>query len=183
MSFEDELQKYLERPKIKKKMKAHYKSTGGGVSDITQVEFYAQHAIRIIVDSLPISLKAGPQAITYNDMTYSTPVMNNDGDYIVELKWNPKAIHRESLYRPGYPDGIENIVALHSTGYMAEKPVFGYWRGHHTNYNVTGTYGPYGGWAKSLQAREPDPFISFAVSMFNNTYRKNGVILTAPPIY
>ena len=179
MSFEDDLKKYLNQPAIKKQMKAHYKTTGGGAADIAQVEFYAQQAIRTIIDSLPIPLRAGPHAIDYNDMTYAMPAMNEDGDYTVELRWNPIAVHRESLYEEGYPEGIENIVALFSTGTKVSRhAVFGYWSGGRSLYaSAFTTYIP------ENTFRDPDPFISNAVSAFNNAHKKDGVTLIAPPKY
>lgn len=183
MSFESDLEKFLKQPAIAKQMRAHYAASGGSVADIAEVKTYVDRAVHILVDSLPIALRTGPQAITYSDMEYAQPVLGKDGFYTVELRWVPKEVQRESLYRSEYPEGIENIVALHSTGYVASKPVYGFWRGHRTNYNVTGTYGPYGGWAKSAQIREPDPFISFAVSTFNRLYGQRGVTLIAPDEY
>lgn len=178
MSFEDDLKKYLNQPTIKQQMKAHYKATGGGAADIAQVEFYAQQAIRAIVDSLPMSLKSGPRAIDYNDMTYTKPTMSDDGDYVVELKWNPTAIHRESLYDSddgGYPDGVENIVALFSKGV---NPI---------RHDVFGDYmwGRY--WHESIRyfipqgwSREADPFLKNAIDAYNAAHKKDGVLLMPP---
>lgn len=177
MSFEDDLKKYLNQPAIKKQMKAHYKATGGGAADITQVEFYTQQAIRAIVDSLPLSLKGGRHAITYNDMSYVVNGMNDYGDYVAEIRWNPKAIHRESLYDAddGYPDGVENIVALFSTGVQPIRhDVFGdhmwgnYW-------HESSRYFIPQGWSRAA-----DPFLKNAIDAYNATYKKNGVVLTAP---
>lgn len=177
MTFDEQVAKYLKRPAIQAQIKAHYKKTGGSAEDITQVIGYAQKAVAAIIDSLPYELKGGSsRPITTTDLIIGEPRLNDNGDFEVELRWNPDAIHRESLYEEGYPEGLEDIVSLFSTGSKLSKNwVAGYGKyrdfGYRYFYIPKGTY------------REPDPFISHAVSAFNAAHAKDHVVLIAPKEY
>ena len=180
MTFDEQVKAFLNTPAMKAKVKAHYKKMGGSAEGEAAAAAYAQEAILAIITSLPASLKRGPRAIKVSDLVASTPILNNNGDYEVELKWNAKAIHRDSLYDAdeGYPDGVENIVALFSTGTKPTRhDVFGD--------HMWGTF-----WHESSRyfipqgySKQSDPFISNAVAAFNAAHEKDGVVLIAPSKY
>ena len=177
MTFEQQVAQYLNQPHMKAQLKAHYKKMGGSAADSEAAKRYAEEAKQAIIDALPESLKNGMRPITINDFEPLVPRLNADGDYEIELRWKPEAIHRESLYEEGYPEGLENIVALFSTG---NKPlrhsVLGLkkekWSLMYHQYYIPAGY-----------QRAADPFISKAVAAFNAKYAKNNVVLIAPDIY
>lgn len=180
MTFDEQVAKYLKRPAIQAQIKAHYKKTGGSTEDITQVIGYAQKAVAAIIDSLPDSLRKSynGRAIKTTDLIIGDPIVNDNGDYEITLIWNPQAIHRESLYSDdeGYPEGVQNIVALLSTGVRPIRhDVFGdhmwgkYWH-ESTRYFIPA------GWS-----RPADPFLKNAIAKYNADHKKDGVVLIPPP--
>lgn len=193
--FDKAIAAYLATPDVKKQMKAHVakerqRSGGtGGVGDEGTVRAYANEAIAAIIASLPISLRASPNhAISTNDLHIVKIAVNQDGDYEVELAWNPAAIHRTSLYEDGYPEGVQDIVALLSTGYRAHAPVWGYWDGHTASSldlrSITGTDAKHtSAWQKSLTYRAADPFLQVAVAAFNAAHTKDHVKIKLGPQY
>lgn len=178
MSFEDQVRQYLDRPAMKAEIKAHYKKIGGSAAGVEKALRYAEEAIQAIIDSLPESLKSGStRPITTDDLVPGYPRLNSNGDYEVLIRWYSKAIHRDSLYMDGYPDGVKNIVALFSTGTRPSKNfVAGYWKTA-----ASGMYWYYripAGWSRAA-----DPFLKEAIEKFNASHREDGVILIAPDKY
>jgi len=179
VTFEEQVRQYLKRPEMKAQIKSHYKKIGGSAADIAQVNQYAQRAVDAIIDSLPESLKKSynGRAIKTTDLIIGTPLINDNGDYEITLEWNPKVIHRESLYSDdeGYPEGVQNIVALLSTGVKPIRhDVFGdhmwgkYW-------HESSRYFIPRGWS-----RPADPFLKDAIEKFNAEHKKDGVVLIPP---
>ena len=178
MSFEDQVRQYLNRPDMKAEIKAHYKKIGGSATGRKKAELYAEEAIQEIIDSLPESLKSGStRPITTNDLLAGLPRLNTNGDYEILIRWNSKAVHRDSLYNTEYPDGVENIVALFSTGTRPSKNfVAGYWK--RAGSMMYYYYRIPAGWSRAA-----DPFLRDAIARFNASHKEDWVILIAPEKY
>lgn len=90
-------------------------------------------------------------------LAHTAPAKMPDGSYQVEIYFTGDK-HRESLYPKGYPDGVENIVALLNNGFKIgsdKKQAFGKWYGIPT---------------RGLRSREGLHFIQTAVYDFNAVY-------------
>lgn len=101
------------------------------------------------------------------------------GEYRFVIFFKPETIHRESLYHAGYPDGLENIVALYSHGSEPTKKSVWNRGALEWDYGRKRQYAEYrhgrhifiaAGWHK-----EPDPFLINVVSAINAQMNKDGV--------
>ena len=108
----------------------------------------------IIYKHLPDNIK---DVGTENNLVICEPVKTTGGRYNISLKFNKDVIRRSSLWEDGYPDGIENIVALLNNGYAARDYVYGMWKGKKV---------------RSLLSRDGEGFMQDAVREFNNAYGK-----------
>lgn len=61
-----------------------------------------------------------------DDIEIGTPRPDENGNYIVELRFRPERVWRPSLTGEG---GVDNIVLLFSKGYDAGAQVYGEWHG------------------------------------------------------
>lgn len=135
------------------------------------------------------------------------PFQSKDGREEYRIFFEPEAVHRESLYHEGYPDGLENIVLFYSKGMKApaKNPVWN--RGAlEWNYNSRTLYrkargqhgmtaytqGPHqyaeyragrhyfipGGWQ-----RMPDPFLIDCIAMLNEEMAKDDITVVLAPAY
>lgn len=112
--------------------------------------------------------------------TYSLPdsVMELfDAAHIVSYNYKPNGIAsvfigfgntnsssdlgRESLYPQGYPDGVDNIIALFNNGYKASGTVYGMWRPHGSAKAIH---------VKSKQERPQLDVIADIIRTFNSNY-------------
>ena len=133
-----------------------------------------------------------------------------DGRWQFKVFFKPEAVHRESLYHEGYPDGLENIVLLYSKGMKepAKNPVWNR-AALEWNYNrkpVTLARKMRGqGYMTTYQRkppqqvaeyragahyfipagwqRTPDPFLINAVAAINAEMAKDGVTVILDPAY
>lgn len=82
----------------------------------------------------------------------SFPKETTDGEYEILVTLTPDSIQRNSLWKEGYPDGVDDIVLLFTTGYKARKSLRGEWHG------------------KSIYSKNfrlPDGFLQRAIDAFN----------------
>lgn len=175
MSFESDFAKYIDRPSVKKQFKTFVSSGGGGTGGIVESQeealAIAREAIKIIIDSLPTSLRTGPCAITEQSMIINPVKVNKDGNFEIGLSWNPHTVHRDSLYLDGDNDGIEDIVHLFTTGYSASQYAYGVWD-RHSSYAI-----------RSKINREPSTFLKDAVQNYNRVHAKEGITLLISDFY
>lgn len=78
-------------------------------------------------------------------------------EWEISITIDKEALHRDSLYPKGYPDGLEDLVLLYSTGYDARDYVHGY---NHKK----------GRYMWSLPHRPSNDYLEKAVEEFNNKY-------------
>lgn len=106
----------------------------------------------------------------FNSLEYSQPkTIGKLGDtYQIDI-WFSDDLSRMSLLIPNgrrtgrrTGDGVQNIVSLFDTGYVASGSVFGLWDGHE-----------YAGVVKSREARSGKHFMSQAIESFNRVWGKN----------
>lgn len=202
MSFESDVAAYFQQESVQKQFRKHatqmMKSgaaggTGGLVACKEDAMKYAEEAKKCIIDSLPDSLKSGSaHPITESALICSPVTVDDDGNFVIEMGWDPNAVHRNSLY-DDYDDdvfdagdnssGIADIVRLFANGYKARNYVYGWWDGHSPKYaydlrNAHGiaTKASYS-WATSCIQRDADPFLQQAAADFNALHKKDNVRL------
>lgn len=83
------------------------------------------------------------------------------GKTILILRFNHSQTHRESLYPEGYPNGLDNIVALYNDGYNARSSVYGFINGNRV---------------RSPKSMAGTNIIQHAIDSFNKTYMKDNVM-------
>lgn len=176
MDFDAEIAAFLNQPSVRRALHQfavqQLRSGGsGGSGGKAAVEAdaikYAEEARREIIDSLPASLKSGStRPITENDLLLSPVEVTQNGDFEITMQWSDRAVRRDSLYLEGYPNGIDDIVALFSHGYSARKYAYGYWVGHNNPWGI-----------RSRKVRQADPFLVQAIDKFNQKHAADHVKL------
>jgi len=83
----------------------------------------------------------------------SEPQKQADGNYGISISISSNALHRDSLWQEGYPNGVDNIVPLFEKGWSANNSVYGEWHGK----NI-----------KSRVFSPPNNFMQQAVDVFNS---------------
>lgn len=179
LDFEAELAKFLDQPAMQAAFHSfaaqQIKSGAGGTGGTAQVKAdatkFAIEARRAIIASLPPALRhkrtgmysvGSDRPITEGDLILSEPEATENGDFVVRLSWNPAAIYRESLYEEGYPNGVEDIVAVFTSSKERKNYVYGYW--HDSPHSV-----------RSRKTARRDTFIQDAISSFNASHRGDRV--------
>lgn len=166
---------------------------------------------RIKVDEILLRIKATIKTklphIDENLFRIYGPFNASDGKEEYRIFFEPEAVHRESLYHEGYPDGLENVVLFFSKGMKepAKNPVWNrgalewdynsrtlyrkargkhgmtaYTQGPHryAEYRAGAHYFIPAGWQ-----RMPDPFLIDCVEKINEGVEKDGVKVTLAPAY
>lgn len=141
------------------RIKSGVVGSGGSRPLVTVVEM--EEAAKKLIISIQNQAKSfgldGSITELMDSLTHSKPVKQADGSYEVEIYFTGNK-HRESLYPKGYPEGIDNIVALLNNGLSIRadgKQAFGMWHGRMT---------------RGLRTREGLHFIQEALFEFNNAY-------------
>ena len=98
------------------------------------------------------------RSVASEDILVSEPKLDAKGSVSVMLSFREGSLRRDSLYKKGYPDGLENIVLLFAHGYQAGNHAYGVWK-----------YGSFtsGRPIRSRTDREPNGFLKDAVDEFN----------------
>lgn len=179
MDFEAELAKFLEQPTMQKAIQktviAAMKAGGNGVAgSLAEAKKYVEQAKAAIIASLPQSLQdSNYHTFTTADLIVDYVGISDNGKFQFELSWNPAAVHRPSLYQKGYPDGIEDIVGLFHSGYSANNYVYGPWASR-VMHGENRVY-------RSRVFRDPDSFLTDAISKFNAEHQADDVTLSLSP--
>lgn len=151
-------------------------ASGDKVVSVKQMTEMANALAEMIRRRLPESI-----ADVGNTLVSTAPVKHPDGSYEVVLRFDPSALHRDSLDNDLGYDGINNIVALFNNGYHAKNYVYGWWDGHRPTGDslfrsgqVQGDYA----WVRSEKEREALQFMQDAAEEFNTVYgSKYGIIV------
>mgnify|MGYP006873053883 CR=1 FL=1 len=112
---------------------------------------------------LPESVMRHFDSLRMTDLVYDA----SSGRYTTTIYFDDErsgATFRPSLKNNG--EGIDDIVALFDTGYIASRHVYGYWESHDV-------------WAYSKISRVGLHFIEYAVTEFNSIYGRYNVIAEA----
>lgn len=156
-----------------------------GVLTADDARLKVEEIVAALQKALPDSIR---ESISLADFQYTVPSQpDRDGFFHVDITLNPKAVHRESLYDEGYPDGLQNIVQYLSTGQKASRN----W--------VSGAYRPSGSWQSANgkthhllyrwyyipagYTRAGDPFWRDAVDKLNRQLRKENIKVTLSETY
>lgn len=167
MSIADQLKKLEKDPAFQKKVAAArvaarkagkpFGQSSVGVSDEAEARMRVDQILAQIHSAITTVLPHMPRDM----FQIINAGVTASGEYRFVIFFKPEMVHRESLYRAGYPDGLGNIVALYSHGSEPIKnPVWN---------NERHIFIP-SGWHK-----EPDPFLTNAVSAINAQMNKDGV--------
>ncbi|MGM9608339.1 MAG: hypothetical protein ACI3XJ_12625 [Oscillospiraceae bacterium] len=166
MSLEDELARWAKTPagkaKLKEAQKTAVKNGGRWRSGGKGPDFYAEEFIRILSAEMSLA------GFEYGNYLYWTDMGYNDaaGKYEIHVNFKHEELHRDSLFpgdenHEGYPNGVDNIVALMNRGYHAKNYVYGTM--------------PDGRRGRSLKDRPGEFFIQSAVEKFNSLYGLNAI--------
>ena len=110
------------------------------------------------------------------------PFTAQDGRDEYRVFFEPAAVHRESLYNEGYPDGLENIILLYSKGGKPNKHAVyehGIVRGRSNKY-VSFNRGLY---LSKGYTVHPDPFLRNGIAAINAEMAKDGITVVLHPAY
>ena len=173
MSIEDQLKVLEKDPAFRKRVNAarnaaiqsgksfgQWNGAGGVVGSPAETKKYLDEILRRI-DS---AVRTRFPNMASNIFNVSGPTTTKDGFYEYLVIFDPSAVHRDSLYRAGYPEGLENVVALYSHGSNPTKnPV---WE------NLAGTTRRFipAGW----QAR-PDAFLRSCIDTLNSEFTDKNI--------
>lgn len=112
-------------------------------------------------------------SITEKDILVGEPNIDKKGNISLTISFHEGSLQRPSLYKKGYPDGVENIVLLFTHGYHAKNYVYGKW-----SYKRFSTHKP----IRSRKDRKPNDFLQRAVEEFNR-FAKGHAIAVLNNIY
>lgn len=147
---------------------------GGGADVIVTVAEMEDAAQKLIAEIQKTAKSFGlAESITalIDTLAYTKPEVQADGSYSVGIFFTGDK-HRDSLYPKGYPNGVDNIIALLNNGFRigeGKKPATGMWHGHKT---------------VGLRTREGLHFMNTAVSDFVRAYGDAyNVTVLVDPVY
>jgi len=141
---------------IKKKYGVDY------VDDPKELMVYGEQMRNIVFQHISPIIRS----ITISDIVVGQPVLNESGQYELKLSFKEGALHRDSLYEEGYPEGLNNIVLLFAHGYHASSYVYGAWASSSKDSTKR---------IRSRISREPNNFLQAAVAEFNSSPSIKGV--------
>lgn len=190
MDFDAEIAKFLGTTQMKRNVRSFAATQmksfmPGTVKAMSEAEVWAKKARDEIIASLPDELRnSQTHPIGADDLFVYPGEVTDDGNFEFLLGWLPGSVHRDSLFDEEYPDGIEDIVGLFTTGYQAKNQVYGWWDHHYYAY-ASSYSGRSAGfdtmWTRSRQVRSGDPFLQTAIDKFNTEHKKDGVHLEILP--
>ena len=195
MSIADQLKKLEKDPEFQKRIKvarmeARRKGRPFGTSSVgVSEETEARAILNKILDRLYIAISGKFPQMPREVLRLSGPIVTLKGEYQYVINFEPALVHRESLYREGYPDGLENIIALFSHGSKPSKNAvwnrveledWNYKYGHQEK----GTYrlGRHSFIQKGFQT-QPDPFLRNEIMALNDELNKMGITIILDPKY
>lgn len=148
------IKEYANTDAGKKAIKKRY---GVEYSEKIDLEPYRKYG-RQMKSILFMHVNALIRSITEEDIIVAEPKTDAKGFISVTVSFREGSLQRDSLYKKGYPEGIENIILLFAHGYHAKDYAYGVWK-----------YGGYssGHSIRSRKDREPNNFLQDAVEEFN----------------
>lgn len=224
MSINSELLKLSQRPAFQKRVRAEYaaaKKAGrpfGTQSSSAGIGSFSlgsdTDASRAMVDEILKRIRTAIETkFPYIDAKLFRvygPFEAKDGRDEYRIFFEPDAVHRESLYHEGYPDGLENIILFYSKGMKepAKNPVWNRaaleWnynrqtrtlarkmrkQGYMTTYQrkdpqqVAEYRAGSHYFIPAGWKREPDPFLINGIAAINAEMAKDGVTVILDPAY
>lgn len=186
--WEADLLKYLAQSDVKASMHSFVVDArkrgvrfGGGAGGTVDDEQQAQQRVEkeIIPKLIAIVREIIPSMTENMFLKMGQPSVNAEGAYVFALNFDPKAVHRPSLYRKRY-DGLDNIVAYVTKG---AKPL---------SHSIYGFYAPFKDGARSTPRRyfipkgykrEDNPWLEAEVNMLNGELRDQGIEIVLGPEY
>lgn len=134
----------------------------GGFPSKVELMFIANDLKNMLYNEIVLS---GITSFSIGDINVESPLETADGCYSIKLNFSDEALKRKSLWNGdsthgGYTgNGLYDIIGLFVNGYVTDRSAYGFWVGHENNGRIkTPTY------------REPNDFISRAISMFEHKY-------------
>lgn len=116
------------------------------------------------------------------------PIVDKSGNCSFELFFKSSAVGRPSLYRAGYPDGLENVIALISHGSApSKKSVWNNVAGYEWNYReklFRGEHRQIGYYREGQRyfvpkghSVKPDDFLRSYVDQLNAAYKSDNITI------
>lgn len=196
MSINSELLKLSQSPAFQKRVRAEYAATKkagrpfGTQSSAAGIGSFSlgsdTDASRAMVDEILKRIRTAIETkFPYIDAKLFRvygPFEAKDGRDEYRIFFEPEAVHRESLYHEGYPDGLENIILLYSKGGKPNKHAVyehGIVRGR-SNTHVSFNRGLYLSKGYTVHS---DPFLRNGIAAINAEMAKDGVTVILNPAY
>ncbi len=147
----------LQNKNVRKNIKDQYGIDVTGAPSVREMTAAAQRMADILYSHMISDTQEvghGLSTVPKSAIIIGKPVcVGKDGSYKIDISFDSSLLHRDSLYKEKYPEGINDIVSLFVHGYNAKNSVHGQWHG-----DVI--------W--SLRNRAPNNFIQKAVDEFNS---------------
>lgn len=196
MSLEDKIKALEKSPAFQKKVaearKAAIKSgkpfgSGSGAGGVVADEAASRKIVDEILAKVDAVIVAKFPNMPNNLFEVYGPFATKDGFYEYRIFFNPAAIHRRSLYHGGYPDGLENVIALYSHGSEpTKKPVWNN-AGLEWDYRLKRQHGEYAeGQHYFIPAgyyKRPDDFLRSCIDILNAEYADKNIKITLDKKY
>lgn len=156
------IMKLLQDKAVKKKIKEQYGVDVDGVQSQAEMDVAAENMVETLLRHMSQDVGDSLHAIDRNAIIVSKPKrVGKDGMYKIDISFNTAVLHRDSLYKEKYPNGIDDIVSLFVHGYNASNPVYGQWHGSRV---------------RSRTNRAPNSFMQNAINEFNATNSDKNVV-------
>ena len=163
MSIESQLAAFGKTKKFKElvgKSAANGELNKGGKLDKAEKEI-----VDDIIEDIYIAVNTRINKIQRNAFRVNKVGRNNNtGVASYYVSFRPEAVHRNSLYKKGYPKGLQNIVSLLSGGFTKE----------HENGIRDTVFGEDGAVPKGWKP-VPDPFLRNAIDALNKKYNCSNI--------
>lgn len=196
MSIEDKLKALEKSPAFQAKVLAARKAAlksgksfgqGNGAGGVVADDTAARQYVDAILDKVYAVLSTKFPSMPRNMFRVYGPFQTKDGFYEYRIFFEPAAIHRRSLYHGGYPDGLENVIALYSHGSEpTKKPVWNN-AGLEWDYRLKRQHGEYAEgrhyFIKAGWYVRPDDFLRSCIDALNVEYADKNIKITLDPRY
>lgn len=187
MSIESKLaawaktQAFLDKVDVARKaaVKSGKKFGNGGSGGVVGDDVEARKYVDAILNEVYITLSTKFPSMPQNMFRIYGPFETAGGFYEYRIFFDPNVIHRPSLYHEGYPEGLENVIALYSHGSEpTKKPVWNNaaleWdyrlKRQHGEYAAGDHYFIKAGWFV-----RPDDFLRSCIDAINVTYADKNI--------
>lgn len=159
----EEINTQIQKKQISNKLTGYSAIEMKRIAENLKNEIIREFSSLVYGDPHPEIAFSGNNVVVNNPEPYV--LLKGDGNVFnrIVITFKDEALHRNSLWREGYPDGVYDIIGLFTNGYRASAHVTGEWLASDDD-----TVVEY--WVASLKKREGNDFVKRVADKYEAMY-------------